>query len=111
MISAMGTNIAGRDPGTLWWAAVIIGVDRDLQKEVTAEWRPQGDEGGGTRVSGEYITGRAAVPRLEILPHQRTRGNFWRYGDAVDSQYGEAGNAGDHPEMHPPTPHPHNKAN
>ena len=43
VISAMGTNIAGRDPGTLWWAAVIIGVDRDLQKEVTAEWRPQGD--------------------------------------------------------------------
>lgn len=82
MISAMGTNIAGRDAGSLWWVAVIIGVDRDLQKEVAAEWRPQGDEGGGTSLSGEYITGRAAVPRLEILPPPEDMWQFleiWRF--------------------------------
>ena len=51
------------------------------------------------------------VPYLEILPPQRTCGSFRRYGDAVDSQYVEAGNAGDHPEMNPPPCYPLNTAN
>lgn len=63
---------------------------------------------GGTSLSGEYITGRAAA-RLEILPPPEDMWQFLRYGDSVDSQYGEARNAGDHPEMHLPTPHPTTK--
>ena len=77
-MSAMGKNTAGRETGSLGWAAVIISVDRGLHKEVTAEWRPQGDERGGTGMSGEHVTGRALVPSLAILP---PRGHLEISGD------------------------------
>lgn len=70
----MGTNITGRDPGSCGGRQII--VDRDLQK--AAEWRPQGDRGGGTSLSGEYITGRAAAPCLEILPPPE---DMWQFRD------------------------------
>ena len=70
VISAMGKNIAGRDPGGLWWAAVIFGMDRNLQKDEAAEGRPQGDEGRGTGYLGYTVQEGPWFPTWRFCPRR-----------------------------------------